>query len=91
MDFFAVSWLRLLVADLSPRRLGFARCSVYVGYVEGKWHWDRIFSGFPCQYHSTVALFSRITCKISNRHVGGCSSETYHHPIYMNMEMKNNG
>jgi hypothetical protein len=28
-----------------------------------EWHWDRVFSeffGFPCQYHSTVALQPRI-------------------------------
>jgi hypothetical protein len=42
--------LRRLVAGLSPRRSGFDPGSVYVGFVVGKWHWDRFFSeyfGFP--------------------------------------------
>jgi hypothetical protein len=30
-----------------------------------KWHWNGFFSGvfgFPCQYHSTVTLYTHITC-----------------------------
>jgi hypothetical protein len=39
------------------------RAPVYVGFVVTKWQWDRFFSalfGFPCQYHSTVALHTYI-------------------------------
>jgi hypothetical protein len=32
----AVPWLRSLVADLSPRRPGFAPVSIHVGFVVGK-------------------------------------------------------
>jgi hypothetical protein len=33
-------------------------------------------SVFPCQYHSTVALHTRIIRGMDSRPVGGCSSET---------------
>jgi hypothetical protein len=80
-------WLRQLVAGLSPRRRhGFALRSVHVGFVV-----DRV-AGFSlsslvflCQYHSTMALCSYITCRMNNRLVGACSSETLCHPINMNM------
>jgi hypothetical protein len=46
----AVLWLRQLVADLSPRRPGFAPRSVQWDLWWTKWHWDRFLSeffGFP--------------------------------------------
>jgi hypothetical protein len=36
-------------------------------------------SGFPCQYHSTMALHTRITWGTNDRPVGGRSSETWSH------------
>jgi hypothetical protein len=55
-----------------------------------KWHWDGVHSelfGFPCQYHSTVAVSTRISSGMNSRPVCGCSSETQSHPIGMNMNM----
>jgi uncharacterized membrane protein len=51
-----------------------------------KWPWDRLLSSliFLCQYHSIVALHTHIIWEINNKPVGGCSSETYSHPINMN-------
>jgi hypothetical protein len=45
----AVPWLRSLVAGLLPRVPGFAPASVWDLWWT-KWHWDRFFSEFPCQY-----------------------------------------
>jgi hypothetical protein len=55
----AVPWLRLLVADLSPRRAGFDPGSVHVGFVVNKVGLGQVFSPsisvFPCQFHYTGA------------------------------------
>jgi hypothetical protein len=56
----AEPWLRLLVANLSRRRPGFAPGQYMWDLWWTKWHWDRFFSEFfrfPLSvYHSTVAL-----------------------------------
>jgi hypothetical protein len=41
-----VTWLRLLVADLPPRRPEFDAGTVPVGFVVNKWHWDRFCSEY---------------------------------------------
>jgi hypothetical protein len=54
----AVSWLRRLVAGLSPRRPGFNPGSVHVGFVVDKGAPGQVFlraSVFPCQFNSTGA------------------------------------
>jgi hypothetical protein len=55
----AVSWLRRLVAGISPRRPGFNPGSVHVGFVVDKVALGQVFppstSVFPCQFHSTDA------------------------------------
>jgi hypothetical protein len=52
--------LRRLVAGLSPRCPGFVPRLDSVRFVQIKWHCDKffllIFSGFPCQHHSTMAF-----------------------------------
>jgi hypothetical protein len=66
---WAVPWLRSLVAGLSPRRPGFAPGSIYVGFVVDKVTLGQVFSeffGFPCQYHSTVALRTHIIWGMRN-------------------------
>jgi hypothetical protein len=53
-----VSWLRLLVAGLSPRRLGFDPGQSMWDLWWTKWHWDRFFPenfGFLPSFHSTGA------------------------------------
>jgi hypothetical protein len=51
-----VPWLRQLVAGLSPWRPRFAPspCGIYGGQ-------SGTGTGFPCQYHSTIALHARIS------------------------------
>jgi hypothetical protein len=59
-----VPYLRRLVAGLSPRRQGFAPRSIHVEFVVDKAALRQVLSkffGFPCQYHSTVVLHTRIS------------------------------
>jgi hypothetical protein len=59
-----VSWLRKLVAGLSPRKPGFAPGSVHVGLVVDKVALGQLFLRvlrFPCQYRSSVALHTQIS------------------------------
>jgi hypothetical protein len=51
-----VSWLRSLVAGLSPRRPGFVPGSIHVGFVVDK----------VAIYHSTVALQTHIIWGMRN-------------------------
>jgi hypothetical protein len=56
-------WLRRLVAGISQRSTRFASGSVYVGFVVDKVALGQVsseFFGFPCQYHSNVALYTYI-------------------------------
>jgi hypothetical protein len=56
-------WLRRLVAGISQRSTGFTSGSVHVGFVVDKVALGQVSSelfGFPCQYHSTVALYTYI-------------------------------
>jgi hypothetical protein len=55
---WAVPWLKRLVAGLLPRRLGFDPGSVHVGFVVDKvarTGFSPSTSVFPCQFHSTFA------------------------------------
>ena len=58
---WAVSWLRRLVAGLSPRRPGFDPGSVHVGFVVDKVALGQVF---PCQFHSTGASLQEKTKKV---------------------------
>jgi hypothetical protein len=52
-------WVRQLVVGLSSWRLGFSPGSIHVGFLVDIVAVGQVFSsysGFPCQYHSTVAL-----------------------------------
>jgi hypothetical protein len=75
-----VPWLRRLVADLSPRRHGFAPRSVRVGLVVDKvslrWVSLRIRFSLSISFHC-VPPHSQIyiTCGMNNRPVGDRSSE----------------
>jgi hypothetical protein len=58
-----------------------------------EWHWGRFcsdFFGFPCQYHSTVALHTRIIWGMNNSPTGDRSSETWSQPIDMKNSMEQN-
>jgi hypothetical protein len=84
MYIMAVPWLRWLVAGLSPQKLRFAPRPVHVEFEVGQVPLPS-FSVFSCQYRSTVALHAHISPGgVSNRPVGGRSSETQSHPIAMN-------
>jgi hypothetical protein len=83
----AMPWLRWLVAGLSPRRPGFEPRSVYVGFVVE----SSTGTGFPSTstVPKSVSLhrgspYSFVVWGMNNRPVGGSSSETCCHPIYIN-------
>jgi hypothetical protein len=59
-----------------------------------KWHWDRLlveFLGIPLSvsFHHD-SLYSHIIWGLNNRHVSGCSSDTYSRPIDTNNNNNNN-
>jgi hypothetical protein len=66
----AVSWLRLLGADLSLPRPGFYPGSVHAGFVVDKVALGQDFfpntSVFPCQNHSTGVPLQAKTKKVIN-------------------------
>jgi hypothetical protein len=52
-----------LVPGVSPRRSAFAPGSVHVGFVTEIVALEQVFSklfGYPCQYHSTIALHTHV-------------------------------
>jgi hypothetical protein len=65
--------------------------SVYVGFLMDKMVLGQVFllssSVLPCQYHSTMAIHTRIIRRMNNRRVSACSSEALSHPIDMNVNM----
>jgi hypothetical protein len=54
----AVAYLRWLVADLSPRRLGCAPGSAHVGFAVSLDNFSLSYSVIPCQYHFAMAPYS---------------------------------
>jgi hypothetical protein len=75
---WAVSWLRRLVAGLSPRRPGFT--PAHVGFVVDKVVLGQVsseFFGFPT-YHSSMARHTQyIIWGVNNRPIGGRCSEIH--------------
>jgi hypothetical protein len=76
----ALPWLRRLVTGLSPRRPGFARGSVHVGYVADKFALGQVFSEL-FDYPLSISFhrhppYPYITWRMNNRPTGVRSSET---------------
>jgi hypothetical protein len=51
-------------------------CEICSGQSDTVTGLSPISSALPCQYHSTVALHTRIRCGMNNKPAGGRSSET---------------
>ena len=68
----AVSWLRRLVAGLSPRRPGFDSGSVHVGFVVDKVSLGQVFPRvlrfFPVNSIPTVLHYTKKTKKAAHLH-----------------------
>jgi hypothetical protein len=60
----AMPWFRWLIVGLSPWMHEFTPLPIHVGFVVDKAalvHINATSSVFPCQYHSTMPLYTRIS------------------------------
>jgi hypothetical protein len=79
--FWAVPWLRRLVAGLSPWSPGFASGSVHVGFVLNKVAMGQDFILVLRLFPLSISFHRRsphtyVTWEMNNMSVGGSSSET---------------